>query len=295
MSTWKRSVCGMAAVFSAAAISAHAQTQTCLQDGAPLSIKGRASMELVTKADGTTFEVWVLKPTRPLCIARSMTRSHRATVTRLQVDGRPPPPAGVLIELTGTLRTDNYTQYHVVPDLIEVVSARRLQTLPGQAAAIYQEPRMATAPPTDSTAAVATTKLPVSDDYASSGMARPALLLSMLIGAAVLARWFFKPMRPLVIGPPRIATRAVRAAERPPARFMARWQLKYVDGKGGLTKRTVRIERVDPGLEHIDGWCELRGARRTFAFGGVRQIVDADTGEVVDLRVWLAESRSRAP
>lgn len=249
-------------------------------------------MQLVTKADGTTFKVWVLKPLRPLCIARSVPRPHSTRITSLQVDGRPPPPAGVLIELTGTLRTDNYTQYHVVPDLIEVARARRLDGLPGQAAEIYQEPRMATAPPVDSTAATAT-DTSVSDDNASSGMARPALLLSMLIGTAVLARWFFKRKRPLVIGPRCGATRAARVGKRPPARFMARWQLKYVDGKGGLTKRTVRIQRVDPGLEHIDGWCELRRARRTFAFSGVRQIVDADTGEVIELREWLAERRSK--
>jgi hypothetical protein len=94
--------------------------------------------------------------------------------------------------------------------------------------------------------------------------------------------------------PPDARPRAGRSSGSPsafagaPTKFAARWLIKYVDACDVSTKRIVRVQRVHPELQQLDCWCELRNAGRTFAFGGLRQIVDVETGEIVDLPEWLA-------
>ncbi len=84
----------------------------------------------------------------------------------------------------------------------------------------------------------------------------------------------------------------------PPAAVYGRWHMVYrTFGEGGElleTRRTVRILEVRPNLYRLVCWCELRQAVRTFNFGSIVEVVDADTGEHINWAEWLtAYRRSR--
>jgi len=63
------------------------------------------------------------------------------------------------------------------------------------------------------------------------------------------------------------------------------------DIEGAKTERVVRILEVHPRLQNFRVWCELRQAERTLSFWGIRQVADAETGELIDFEGWMTEYR----
>lgn len=106
----------------------------------------------------------------------------------------------------------------------------------------------------------------------------------------------------------RAAKRAAKAAQLQvkheasragPTPVHGRWRIRYrtfeaENAQPVVTDRVVRILKVKPVLHHLECWCELRHDRRTFSLWGIEQATDAETGEVIDLNVWMdAYKRSR--
>lgn len=87
--------------------------------------------------------------------------------------------------------------------------------------------------------------------------------------------------------PQRPPTKHDGQAPAAPQAYLARWMVRYVDGEGVVTTRVIRIIQVKPRLRQFVVWCELRNDRRTFAFGGLQSITDAQTNAPVDLPTWL--------
>ncbi len=79
---------------------------------------------------------------------------------------------------------------------------------------------------------------------------------------------------------------------RAPEKFIAWWRVKYVDREGVLTERVIRVKTVRPRVGEFQVWCELRKDTRTLLFTGLQDIVDIQTGEVIDLPVWLDEYKA---
>ena len=88
----------------------------------------------------------------------------------------------------------------------------------------------------------------------------------------------------------RVVPRA--AAARPPVKIYARWKIRYRDYAGVSTERVVRVLAVRPRLERLEVWCELRGGERTLSFWGLEEIIDAETGEIIDFDAWLRAYRA---
>lgn len=100
----------------------------CYNEGDSIVLKGTASIQPLELANGKTNTVWVLTPTSPICVtelASDSGKPKQANVSRLQIIGTPP-PANILIELSGTLSTGNFTQYYAEPTAIKVTSGRRI-------------------------------------------------------------------------------------------------------------------------------------------------------------------------
>lgn len=69
-----------------------------------------------------------------------------------------------------------------------------------------------------------------------------------------------------------------------------RARIHYTDGQGRPSEREVDIVSYDDttGIGMFEGFCHLRGARRSFYFARVARAVDAQTGEIIDdLRLHL--------
>lgn len=69
-----------------------------------------------------------------------------------------------------------------------------------------------------------------------------------------------------------------------------RVRMRYTDGQGQASEREVEIQSYDDttGIGMFEGFCHLRGARRSFYFARVSNAVDAETGEIItDLRTHL--------
>ena len=121
-------------------------------------------------------------------------------------------------------------------------------------------------------------------------------LLVAGLGVLFLARrWSRKPTPPeRVSADPGPRPMEARVA---PQNYLARWRVSYLDADGVITERVIRVTKVQPKLEKLQVWCELRKDRRTFNMAGLRTINDAKTGAVVDFAAWLdvqAEARKAA-
>ena len=105
----------------------------------------------------------------------------------------------------------------------------------------------------------------------------------------------------IVIGPKsrRRSAKPQTSTRQPPEQYIARWSVRYRDRSGEITKRVVRVTLVRPVAEELHVWCELRQDVRTFLFSGLHEVVDMETGELVDMRSWLAayklSRRKKAP
>jgi len=88
----------------------------------------------------------------------------------------------------------------------------------------------------------------------------------------------------------RIQKAALRK-EHGPRTYLARWQIDYFSMGGELTRRVIRVERVQPNLRMVHGWCELRRDDRSFHLDLIQDAIDLSTGEVVDLEAWLSDYR----
>lgn len=69
-----------------------------------------------------------------------------------------------------------------------------------------------------------------------------------------------------------------------------RVRMRYTDGQGQASEREVEILSYDDttGIGMFEGFCHLRGARRSFYFARVSNAADAETGEIIaDLRTHL--------
>lgn len=120
-------------------------------------------------------------------------------------------------------------------------------------------------------------------------------IVVLLIAVAWFAWRSVKPKRP-ASKDASSATRDVapKVAARPPAHWIARWHVRYLDFNGETTERIVRVVSVQPRLEKLHVWCELRNAERTFNLTGLTRVTDAETGEFIDMRDWLQSySQSR--
>ncbi|MGP1682284.1 MAG: hypothetical protein ACTS8S_08165 [Giesbergeria sp.] len=62
-----------------------------------------------------------------------------------------------------------------------------------------------------------------------------------------------------------------------------RVQLRYTDGYGAASERTVDVQSYDDttGIGKLEGFCHLRGERRSFYFARIERAVDAETGEII--------------
>jgi len=116
------------------------------------------------------------------------------------------------------------------------------------------------------------------------------MVIGLAIGAFILYLWLRPSSRkdqdndnPSTEPPRRHATPAPR-----PDDYLARWRVDYVDFDGVVTERVIRVVKVQPRLEKLQVWCELRRDQRTFNFSGLRAIHDFDTGLPVAFDQWLA-------
>lgn len=83
-----------------------------------------------------------------------------------------------------------------------------------------------------------------------------------------------------------------------PRDVSARLAIKYTDGNGSPSERTVRVRSFDPALYGgtMIGHCELRNDTRAFRFDRIREAVDTDTGEVVsDVGDYLQQRYDASP
>lgn len=133
------------------------------------------------------------------------------------------------------------------------------------------------------------------------------------LGALVVGYLLWRLLRPKQKKPPLVRTGVTvtrglpsppedvpkRGAPMPaPSQWLARWQIRYRDVDGVETDRIVRLISVQPRLEKLHVWCELRQDQRTLHFSGLRNVVDPDSGHAVDMRIWLKayqDSRRRNP
>jgi hypothetical protein len=107
--------------------AAHAE---CFRDGSAVTLQGTASAQTLTLANGSVKTVSVLNLTAPICATENVDPkdlNQNSQISRIQVIGVPP-PLGVLIELTGSLSTGNFTQYDAVSTAITVAKGRRIRS-----------------------------------------------------------------------------------------------------------------------------------------------------------------------
>jgi hypothetical protein len=117
-------------------------------------------------------------------------------------------------------------------------------------------------------------------------------LLSTLAIAIVLL--IYARMRRRYGKPKAGVTHNPGASVSRPDTYLARWKVSYCDFDGVITERIIRIVEVQPRLEKLHVWCELRQDRRTFNLHGLRDIEDAETGLPVDISQWFqGYNRSR--
>lgn len=60
--------------------------------------------------------------------------------------------------------------------------------------------------------------------------------------------------------------------------------IEYVDRKGSASVRQIsciRINTATGGKTYVTAWCHERRARRVFVVGGITQVIDAETGEML--------------
>lgn len=68
-------------------------------------------------------------------------------------------------------------------------------------------------------------------------------------------------------------------------------EIRYLDTIGRVTNRLVTVESVieKGGGVYLKVWCHTKNAERTFRIDGIREITDADTGNVFcDVESWVA-------
>lgn len=81
---------------------------------------------------------------------------------------------------------------------------------------------------------------------------------------------------------------AGQAEPRKRRRRLARIEFSYVDAEGQHSHRQVNVFAVD--AKHFEGYCLLAQATRTFLIARVvDDIVDLDTGEIVDVQKWVRQ------
>lgn len=72
----------------------------------------------------------------------------------------------------------------------------------------------------------------------------------------------------------------------------------YTSGSGKATQRTVHLRSFETGSSQglVIGHCQMRNATRTFRYDRMRNVIDAETGEVLDdLQAWLLKRYSDTP
>ncbi|MEY8688346.1 MAG: WYL domain-containing protein [Leptothrix sp. (in: b-proteobacteria)] len=62
-----------------------------------------------------------------------------------------------------------------------------------------------------------------------------------------------------------------------------RLRIQYVDAAGESSERVIQVRGVEPGGRLVQAWCELRNAERSFRVDRMRQVVDAETGEILTM------------
>jgi len=119
-------------------LAAGATSATCLSNSDEVVIRGMAQAERLKVNDGREITVWILTTENPICInefadADSLKKAP-ASVSRIQITGVAP-PAGVLIDFKGILRTGNAASYYAVPNSIAVSSAAKVRKSGGEVVA----------------------------------------------------------------------------------------------------------------------------------------------------------------
>ncbi|GAA5445811.1 hypothetical protein Misp06_04016 [Microbulbifer sp. NBRC 101763] len=78
----------------------------------------------------------------------------------------------------------------------------------------------------------------------------------------------------------------------------AHLQIDYMDGDGKSTTRSVKVKKLNEMLtgSMVIGFCELRGARRTFRIDRITECIDLETGEcVTSVREFLVNKFESSP
>jgi hypothetical protein len=65
-------------------------------------------------------------------------------------------------------------------------------------------------------------------------------------------------------------------------------QIDYL-GSSGQTRRVVHVVRVMASVRKLESFCELRQQMRTFFVDSILLAVDWDTGELIDLDLWVKQ------
>jgi hypothetical protein len=107
-------------------------TPPCFINGQEITVKGIATQVPIPQrtADGNTGSVWVLNIDPPICVSEyfaGSTKMNSANIVQIQIIGSPPPPEQI-VELTGKLSTENYSENFAIPDAIRVTTGKRLST-----------------------------------------------------------------------------------------------------------------------------------------------------------------------
>lgn len=83
-----------------------------------------------------------------------------------------------------------------------------------------------------------------------------------------------------------------------PRKIDANLAIKYQDGVGSVTRRTIRLMKYGPweGGAMLWAYCDLRKANRTFRTDRIIECADVDTGEVIgNLEAWLEAKYAQSP
>ena len=319
---------GVFCLFLAGAQSfAKSDIQKCHSNGEEISIVGRIAEIERTTAAGYKFKRLIIVAKRPLCVDRHFSGNTFFKLNRLGVENLSSPNIGVLVSLTGILRLDNLTQYNGVPDLIEVAWGREVSSgavlsvlAPPQVAQLGNSAPQTLLRQTNGGPGLSAGRI------AELTLLATAIALLLLYFAWLLKKYGadsgrvasystvgrsgapqagaakIDPAVPLAkVNHSRARTDSASGWVRPDFRpapppytgprskkYIEQWRIEYVDAQGEATSRDIWVRRYRPRLQFIDAWCGLRMSERTFKPERCRKIVDARTGEIIDIGQWIA-------
>lgn len=133
------------------AISSAALAGKCIKDGDKVSLVGVVSTKPTEMADGSYRHIDVLALNKPICVLEEDAESgalRKSMTSEIQIIGKGA-HFGDNVELTGTISTDNVSQYYAVPTAIKVASGKKLMPTKSRIAKIEPNAALYSSGPKD--------------------------------------------------------------------------------------------------------------------------------------------------